>query len=154
METVNCICIGDPHFKKDNIPIVDLFIEKIVCLVTGQKPDFVVVLGDLMHEHERLLTPVLNKSYEFIKRISELTKVFVVVGNHDMINNQVYLTEDHWMNAMKYWDNVVIVDKVIKYTLKLRDFIFVPYVYVGRFHEALDTHLQKQLLHQSGHHPY
>ena len=38
----------------------------------------------------------------------------LLVGNHDYINNQQFLTNNHWMNAMKDWNNVTIIDKVIK----------------------------------------
>ncbi len=43
------------------------------------------------------------------------------------------------MNSMKQWENVVIVDTVLEYTHNKCKFIFVPYVYPGRFQEALDT---------------
>lgn len=61
---------------------------------------------------------------------------FTVVHN---CNNQQYLTTNHWMNGMKEWNNTVIVDKVIEQTINDTLFIFVPYVYTGRFREALDT---------------
>jgi DNA repair exonuclease SbcCD nuclease subunit len=129
------LCIGDPHFRIDNVIEIDEFICKLLPLIDETKPDFVVVLGDLLHTHERLHTIPLNKAYEFIDKIRQKTKTFVLVGNHDYIQNQQFLTENHWMNSLKEWDNVVIVDKVIEYN----NFYFCPYVPPGRFVEALNT---------------
>ena len=133
------IAIGDPHFRIDNIKEVEEFIEKIVVLIAKEKPDFVVCLGDLLHTHERLHTIALNKAYEFIQRVSELAYMYVLVGNHDYIQNQQFLTTNHWMNAMKQWKNVCIVDKPVHYHSEKGLIIFCPYVPNGRFIEALDT---------------
>jgi DNA repair exonuclease SbcCD nuclease subunit len=275
------IAIGDPHFKVDNILNVELFILRITELIKEKKPDFIVVLGDLLHTHEKLDTKPLNKAYQFILGIREFAPVYVLVGNHDMClgkdipvllwngetkmsqdinigdilvgdngshrtvtnicsgkqkmykikqknatdyivsenhilslksdvetidisikdylnmpenvrkqlygfryspnnfkdelrtsieveeigiddyygfsvdknhrfllgdftvthncNNQQFLSEEHWMNAMKEWDNVYIIDKTICDTINDLQFTFIPYVPNGRFIEALNT---------------
>jgi DNA repair exonuclease SbcCD nuclease subunit len=132
------LVIGDPHFRIDNVEEVDLFIQKITDLENKTNPDFVVCLGDLLHTHERLHTIPLNKAYEFVRRMSRL-KLYLLVGNHDYIQNQQFLTENHWMNALKKWENVVIVDKVLNETINGCNFTFCPYVPNGRFAEALQT---------------
>lgn len=43
------------------------------------------------------------------------------------------------MNGMKEWDNTIIVDRVIKYELNNKKFLFSPYVPPGKFIEALNT---------------
>lgn len=53
--------------------------------------------------------------------------------------NQQFLSENHWMNGMKEWENVTVVDKVIVEKLRGEKFVFVPYVFPGRFVEALNT---------------
>ena len=73
---LNILIIGDPHFKIDNIPEVDLFIERIVELANEKKPDLIVLLGDLLHEHERLHTIPLNNACEFIKKMERKFKSF------------------------------------------------------------------------------
>ena len=133
------IIVGDQHFKIDNIQEVDLFISKITELVKGHMPDFVVLLGDLLDTHERIHTIPLNRAYRFIKNISDLAKTFVLVGNHDMINNQEFLTEGHWLNALKEWKNVTVVDRVVSCNINSHSFILTPYVANGRFIEALHT---------------
>jgi DNA repair exonuclease SbcCD nuclease subunit len=133
------IVIGDPHFKIDNIDEVNFFIQKIEELCIKEVPDLIVVLGDILHTHERLHTTPLNKAYEFINKMRKITLTIVLVGNHDMCNNQQYLSENHWMNGMKEWHNVIIVDNVVQKKFKDKHLVFVPYVYTGRFIEALNT---------------
>ena len=131
--------IGDPHFQISNIQEVDLFLEKIINLATKKNPDIIVIAGDILHTHERLHTLALNKAYELIDNMRKITKTYVLVGNHDYINNQQFLTDNHWMNGLKEWNNTIIVDNVIKETINNETFIFVPYVPPGRFEEALKT---------------
>lgn len=129
------LAIGDPHFRIDNIPEVEMFIDRIEELAKARKPDLIVCLGDLLHTHERIHTIPLNKAYDFIRRMSEIAFTYVLVGNHDYIQNQQFLTENHWMNAMKSWKNVCVVDKVVEHKFIL----LCPYVPNGRFVEALTT---------------
>lgn len=136
---VKAVIIGDPHFRIDNIQEVDMFIERISALVSEEKPDFVVCLGDLLHTHERLHTIALNKAYEFVQKLSSICKIFILVGNHDYIQNQQFLTKNHWMNGMKTWENVCIVDEVLPVDFDGCKFIFLPYVPNGRFMEAMST---------------
>tara|TARA_B100000401_G_scaffold187537_1_gene126168 strand:+ start:813 stop:1820 length:1008 start_codon:yes stop_codon:yes gene_type:complete len=128
------LAIGDPHFKTSNIKEVDMFLERIESLCIQETPDLIVILGDLLHEHERLHTTPLNKAYHFVKQMSKITLTYVIVGNHDLINNQQFLTENHWMNAMKEWPNVIVVDDVVDHN---NEFLLCPYVPPGRFIEAI-----------------
>lgn len=77
------ICIGDQHFQNNNIPEVELFIERIEKLCSEKKPDRIILLGDLLHYHEKIFTQPLNKAYEFIDKMRKISKVIVLVGNHD-----------------------------------------------------------------------
>jgi DNA repair exonuclease SbcCD nuclease subunit len=131
--------IGDPHIQVSNAPEVNMFIERVTKLAQEKKPDIVVIAGDLLHTHERLHTLALNKAYELVNNMREVSKTYILVGNHDLINNQQFLTNNHWMNGMKNWDNVVIVDTVLTETINEEKFLFVPYVPPGRFVEALNT---------------
>jgi len=129
------IIIGDIHIKTDNIEQINLFRSKIIQVIQNKKPDFIVMLGDILDTHERIHTTCLNKAYEIINDIRKFAPTYILVGNHDMINNQQFLTTEHWMNGMKEWKNVIVVDKVVKEN----NFIFCPYVYPGRFEEALSS---------------
>jgi len=133
------IAIGDPHFKVKNIPNVEIFIEKLMKLIKRENPDFIVVLGDLLHNHERIHSLVLNKAYEFIEKLRNEAFTYILVGNHDLINNQQFQTTNHWMNGMKEWDNVKVVDTACIRNHGDYKFVFCPYVPVGKFSQALDT---------------
>ena len=137
--TVTVLCIGDPHIQVSNILETDLLIKNLINLAKEKQPDLIIVLGDVLHTHERLHTIALNKAYEMIDKLRLISKTYVLVGNHDMINNQVFLNENHWLSGMKEWSNTVIVDKVLFETIKQEKFVFIPYVPNGRFQEALNT---------------
>lgn len=131
--------VGDPHIQVTNIPEVDLFLGKLTDLAEEKKPDLIILAGDLLHTHERLHTLALNKAYEMVDRMRKIALTYVLVGNHDYIQNQQFLTENHWMNGMKEWNNTVVVDKVTYKIIGDEKFIFCPYVPPGRFEEALNT---------------
>ena len=131
------LTIGDPHFRIDNIQEVELFVDRVEELAISRKCDYIVCLGDLLHTHERIHTIPLNKAYDFIRRMSIIAPTIVLVGNHDYIQNQQFLTENHWMNAMKVWKNVQIVDKIVRIDGGI---YFCPYVPNGRFIEAMNTY--------------
>jgi len=127
--------IGDVHVKTDNSEEIDILLYEIQRISKDLKLDYIIVGGDVMHYHERLFTQCLNKSINFLKKLSEIAYTYVLVGNHDYINNSEFLTQNHWMNSIKSWENLKIVDEVIEE----KEFILCPYVYPGRFIEALET---------------
>lgn len=139
----NIICktlfIGDPHFKINNVEYIPLFVTKIMNIVKSNHLDFIVIAGDVLHNHDKVDVEPLNLAISFIDSLRKQVKTFVLVGNHDYKNNQQFLTNHHWMNAIKLWDNVVIVDHTIEYQLNQHSFLFVPYVPPKRFKEAIET---------------
>lgn len=140
---VKILFIGDPHFKISNVEYIPLFITRIMDIINQQTLDFIMVAGDLLDNHDRIDVEPLNLAIQFIKSISKKQKVFILVGNHDYKNNQQFLTDHHWMNALKAWNNVEVVDHVIEYKIQKGDFepkfLMVPYVPPGRFLEAIET---------------
>lgn len=127
--------VGDLHIRSENHEEVDILLRELLAICADRVFDAIVLGGDVMHYHERLFTQPLNQALHFIDTLAHITKVYVLVGNHDYINNSQFLTRQHWMNAMKTWRNVVIVDAPIS----IDDEMFVPYVPPGRLIEAMDT---------------
>lgn len=136
---VKILVIGDVHFKVTNIPEVELFIQRITELAQKEKPDFIVILGDVLDTHEKIHSIPLNKAKEFILAMREVAYTYVLVGNHDFYNNSQFLNSNHWMNILKEWEGLEIVDTVVTCENEGEFFVFVPYVSPGRFEEALDT---------------
>lgn len=128
--------IGDPHIKLNNLELIDMLQKQALQLVMDKNVDKVVIGGDVLHNHERLHTTTLNRACTFIEAFCQRVQTYVLVGNHDYENNQQFLTNRHWMNALKQWPNCTIVDQCMVIDGEI---VMVPYVPPGRFQEALDT---------------
>ena len=130
------LAIGDPHFKDNNALETGPMTEAVVAQAAACKPKFIVNLGDTLHDHNSLEQTVLNRAADFIKGLSQVAPTYVLIGNHDRINNQDFLSP---VNPFPLCESPAI--KIIWTTLveKIGDywFIFVPYVPKGRFIEAL-----------------
>ncbi len=133
------LSIGDQHFKVSNINQVDLFIKKLDEYLTNNKVDLIVSMGDLLDTHEKLHTTPFNKALEYILMLGRHAKTFVLVGNHDALNNSIFLTDRHWLNCIKNYNNITVVDNVIIETINDTKIVLCPYVSDGRFIEALNT---------------
>lgn len=146
---IKVLTLGDPHFKVNNVQDSEEMTKKFVELAENIKPNFIVVMGDVLDRHSSIHVIPLMKSEELIKKLSEIAPTFVLIGNHDRPNNSNYLTDEHPFNSLKFWPNTYIVDKVLEIyyldSIKLDKcddssrFIFVPYVPPGRLEEALNT---------------
>ena len=130
--------IGDPHFRVDNIVESQKFIAEVQRILDSHEVDIVIVLGDVLHTHEKLHTFALNGAVQFFQMLSQRKKVYCLVGNHDATSNTIFLTDNHWMNVLKPWNNIVIVDKPLVLDQCEQTVILCPYVPDGRFKEALD----------------
>lgn len=133
------LCIGDIHIKPSNTHLVEILLEQVIKAIQEHSIDITILLGDILDTFERIHTQALNAAYNLINSIRKHTKVYILVGNHDLINNQQFLTTQHWMNGLKDWESVKVIDKGFVND----EVMFVPYVPVGRFTEALDVIGQK-----------
>lgn len=130
------LIIGDNHFMRSNSLETDEMTLKILDIARNNKFDFAVLLGDILDTHETIHIGPFCRAINFMENLSKLVPhMFVIIGNHDRPNNAVYLTDEHPFSACKSWKNTTIVDKVVEWN----NYLFVPYVQVGRFHEALET---------------
>lgn len=139
MSTVRVLCIGDPHFKRKNIRDTDMMVYEILNLIATRIIDFVVILGDVLDKHETIHESPLSRATDFIRKIQNLLPTYVLIGNHDRTNNSVFLTSESPFNSLKYWDNTTIVDVSLQRIIEGHTFTFMPYVYPGRFMEAMNT---------------
>lgn len=138
-DNITQITLGDPHFTEKNVDEIIQLKSKFLDLIDLKNPTFVVILGDIQHRFERLHQVPKKHSEEFIISISLKVPVFVLIGNHELINNQQYMTDLHPYTALQYIPNIHIIWKTELHTIKDHNFIFVPYVPVGRFKEAIET---------------
>lgn len=136
-KTLKILFIGDPHFDDDNMIETNLLEERVVRLIKLHNVDTAVVLGDTLHRHGT--TEASTRAAKFLTAIHQLTKVVLLIGNHDMMGPRSYMDGIHDFNAYKGWNNLIVVDKAMNFTIGHLLVIGVPYVYKGRFHEALQT---------------
>ena len=137
-ETVKVFVIGDIHYKASTLFEGEIFTEKVINAVSVSQPDFIVILGDTLDTHEVVRVQPFNLACQLIEELSNIAPVYVIIGNHDYINNSQFLTTNHIFNPLKKWDNVFVVDEPVFHTYKDYSFVFCPYVEPGRFVEALD----------------
>ena len=133
------LVVGDVHIKLDNLPDIQLLIQKLEKEIIYRQPSLVILLGDILHTHERIHTSCLQYADQLFRMCSELVPTYVLVGNHDYISNSQFLTSNHWMIPFSCWKNLTIVDRVMETTIDSHRFLFCPYVPEGRFVEALST---------------
>jgi len=137
------ICIGDPHLRNKYIKVIDQFTQQTLDLIKAVSPDFVVVLGDTLHHHESANSNCHVRAIKWFLAISKLTKLVVLIGNHDRQNNSDFQTDIHFFNGLKEHKNIWIVDKTIGLDVAIGNtkhrLVFCPYVPNGRLMEALDT---------------
>jgi DNA repair exonuclease SbcCD nuclease subunit len=132
--------IGDPHFKSKNSLETTEMSNKIYHHILDTNPDFIVVLGDVLDTHETIHVGPFCRATEFLFRLSSMSKhLYILIGNHDRINNNVFLTPESAFNACKSWKNTTVVDKVVTTKYEDKEFLFVPYVPTGRLMEAFGT---------------
>lgn len=131
--------IGDPHIKTDNHHEVDILLSELEKICKSISFDRIIIGGDVMHYHERIFTQALNKTLHFINTLSTYAPIDVLVGNHDMINNQQFLTSNHWLTIFYNHQNIHIIDKPVKRNINNFIFMLCPYVQNKRFIEALET---------------
>jgi DNA repair exonuclease SbcCD nuclease subunit len=135
------LLIGDPHFKTDTLHESHVFTNSIESILQNIHPSLhaVVIMGDILHTHEKIHTSALNSALTFISMCKKYVPLVVcLVGNHDAINNSIFCTDSHWMNVLKGQEGILVVDKPIIQTFNDCKVVFCPYVSDGRFVEALN----------------
>lgn len=133
------LLVGDLHFKANNQANGNEAVDALIKLVENNTLDFVVLMGDVLHKHNIIETRALNILYRLVISIRETVPVYILVGNHDYVNNTQFMTEHHALNCFKPWNNVTVIDKAQMHEIKGSKFLFCPYVPDGRFIEAVQT---------------
>ena len=122
------LIIGDPHYSKNNREETEVAEREIQRVLQQTKPDHVVILGDLI---DRLHLVAHTDAMQFVTTLSKQVPVILLVGNHDRISNQDYLSHYHPFHGLD--DRVTVVDQPIVQ----HGVAWVPYVPDGKFEEAI-----------------
>ncbi|MBC8060276.1 MAG: metallophosphoesterase [Clostridiaceae bacterium] len=94
------------HLSDVHLPKNASNIDSIITKVKQQKPDIIVMTGDLIDESADLKACGLDK---LCKGLSEITNTYAVTGNHEFWNGQ----SDEWTNILTD-NNVKVVDNKIE----------------------------------------
>jgi len=145
------LCIGDQHFQTNNTDEIEKFLFELQKWLENNEVDFIVSMGDLLHQHEKVNVLALKRATDYINMLCRYSDTYIIVGNHDMINSSQFLTTNHWLYPLKTLFNnggenngnnknkkLHIIDNVCEYTIQGHRFVFCPYVPDGRFIEALN----------------
>lgn len=135
----NILVIGDTHFKSTNVIQTNEMCNEIYNIINNNIIDLIVLLGDMLHNHENAHSTALKNLMDFFLKLTSKHEVICLVGNHDLINHSQFLNDKHSLNVYKPYHNLTIVDKVITKRYGELQFTFVPYVDCGRFEEAINT---------------
>jgi DNA repair exonuclease SbcCD nuclease subunit len=134
--------LGDIHFQNKNLSEAKIFTERVIELIKKHTPTYVILMGDQLHTNSNIHVQPHNAVYELIKQIWEITNVYILIGNHDMINHTQYRTDMHIFNPFKQWKQkphtITVVDDIMELKLEDKLFVFCPYVPKGRFMELLN----------------
>jgi len=129
--------IGDPHFEVQNLEMMSRAGQEILDLIDEHQPHLCIVLGDTLHTHEKLHMLALAQATDWLRAIAKKCRLILLIGNHDRINNNDYMSPIHPFIGLKETENITVVDKTI--WDKQENLIYVPYVPPGRFNEALSA---------------
>jgi metallophosphoesterase superfamily enzyme len=83
--SINILCIGDIHIQINNTIDIKIFTEKLYEYIKNnyKRIDIIVLMGDILHTHERLHTIPFNIANVMIEQLSKIKPLYILVGNHD-----------------------------------------------------------------------
>lgn len=141
---INLLGIGDPHIRRDTMPQSTLMVDRIVSIAEEQHKkqplDGIIVFGDTLDKFGDVrIEPLVLAVDGLLGRLSDIAHVYLIIGNHDMIHSDEFLTKRHPFTATRRWTNLTLCDTVVVSKIKNMKFTFCPYVPDGRFMEALAT---------------
>ena len=141
------LCIGDPHFQENNQKQIDDLIDQTIQLTRETRPDFVVIMGDTLHNHEKVNSRLQSKATKYFETLADICCTLVIIGNHDYPNNNPnHFNESvHAFSGLRNHKNpnLVIVDQPKSITVrdpntnKRHRIIASPYTKPGMFRKNL-----------------
>lgn len=128
----NALITADLHlmfnqiYKKDNGLLGIHLLDSLLKSVTDIQPEFFFILGDIFHAKDTTSSALVTIFSQFIKEVAEISKVIILVGNHDFSVTSVVdsnVKYYHPFSNIKH-KNITIVDDYFKLD---EDNAFIPY---------------------------
>lgn len=144
---MNILIVGDLHLQISKFTEAQKCLDEILSLVDEHKPNELVILGDVFHNHAILRSELLSTFQSFLTQI-KTRKVFtkILVGNHDQYKptDAKYTSLDTFKHFSQY---VQIIDK----PTILGNTTYFPFLNKDQLHLLKDPALANDIffLHQS-----
>lgn len=126
---------GDPHGRMATIDVFSAYLRFLLGTQEKEKPDLVVILGDLFHNHALLRSEILNLWIDYLKKAP--VRHVLLVGNHD---ETAPGSGVHALSALDIQPHMV-VPPLSNRTIGMsdwRELVFISYCHTGdRFKEQL-----------------
>lgn len=145
--SVTALVVGDPHFKLSNVLDTDAMTKSILTHVRELRPNIIVILGDILDRFETIHISPLSRAVQFLMECLNEADTYLLIGNHDLKNNQQFLSTEHPFASCHLWRHpqhrFTVVDNVVTREVQGRglsvQMTFIPYVPAGMFEVALDS---------------
>lgn len=112
------IIINDVHYNQYNIALCNKVMRQAAMEAHGYHVPLIVA-GDLNDTKAIIRGEVLNALIETMEYCNSITHVYVMIGNHDLINHHAY---DHTLNFLRG-----VVDVVVQAPVMLHGLYLIPY---------------------------
>lgn len=148
MKDLNVIVVGDIHIKRKNhersIKLVNHIIQNLKSRIV--KPDFVVLLGDVLDGADIVHTECLLLLTRLLRCFEDLSiQCYLITGNHDMSTPHIPLPENHSLQCFKGFPHVTIVDSPINIGNGIS---MMPYLPPGEFSSRIPEDSDIVFCHQ------
>jgi len=128
--------IGDTHCRTKYINEYEQTKKAILNILVKEKPTLIVFLGDDLHNHSTVHSAQLSQVIDFLMCAREIAYTIKLIGNHEIVSPNSYLRGDHHFHSLHHLEGIEIIDK----PTIISNVLFVPYVPVGMFNQALEEH--------------
>ena len=133
------IAIGDPHISDRHMSMTIEALNNAYEVVNKRRDvTFVVVMGDVFDRHNNVKLEHMKIAFDWLRKISSITRTYVLVGNHDRVHNKDFLSSIHPYMGLAS-DKLHIIDKPHIRCGERYKVCFMPYVPPGRFKEVSNT---------------
>ena len=124
--------------KKQSKNETDIMHRELLKTIKNNGPyEFIVCMGDVMHNKNSITLSVYNRALEFLYDISKYSHLYLIVGNHDRQSEKDFLSDVSPFKPLKGKENITVIDQPLNVSIQGLNFTFVPFVEPGRFKEAL-----------------
>lgn len=127
------LLIGDIHFRPDNVIETEKLKKTVFDILDTYDIDYITIMGDTLDRYEKINSQCLTRACKFIFELSDIKETFVLIGNHDKINENELFGEENPFIGMERYDKIHIIKKPFLF----KRILMLPHIPVGYFNEYI-----------------